>query len=94
MKTLTETREEVGLSRRKLATIIGMPAPQLRLYEIGRYTPTLENAERIAAALGVEPEDIAEFQPRVERNKAEAEARDRYTNYLRRGAHERSKVCK
>lgn len=77
MKTLIEAREATGLSRERFAALIGMAPQQLRCYEVGTKRPGTRNARRLAAALGVEPEDIAEFAHIAQREQSELEIQER-----------------
>jgi transcriptional regulator with XRE-family HTH domain len=57
---LRKLREGVGLSRAELARKAAVPASTLRDWEAGRGFPGLPVLVRLAAALGVTVEQIAE----------------------------------
>lgn len=50
---IREYRKAAGLTQKALGELCGMRESQIRQYELGKYSPKLENAERIANALGV-----------------------------------------
>jgi putative transcriptional regulator len=57
---LRTLREQAGLSRAELARRAGMPASTLRNWESDRGLPSIPAALRLAAALGVPVERLAE----------------------------------
>jgi transcriptional regulator with XRE-family HTH domain len=69
--TLAEAIRRSGLTKTECAESSGVSRSQLYMYETGRLRPELQNATRIAGALGVEVGEIAEFTSALE----EAEAR-------------------
>lgn len=57
MNLLRETREKAGLTMTDLALEAGIEPSLLCLYEKGK-RPNRRNAERVAAALGVNPREV------------------------------------
>ena len=63
---LKDLRKEKSLTREELATKSGMSHGAVRDYEQGRRKPSLENAIRLADALGV---SVAEFSEEPARGR-------------------------
>jgi DNA-binding XRE family transcriptional regulator len=61
--TLKEHRERAYLTTRELAKKAGVAAPTLWRIETGQNKPHISTMRKIAKALKVKPEDIAEFAP-------------------------------
>jgi transcriptional regulator with XRE-family HTH domain len=61
VKTLREWRAERLLSVRALAVAAGVSTKTITELEYGRQLPTFRTIRRVAAALAVEPRDVAEF---------------------------------
>ena len=55
---LRELREAAGLSRDELASRAGTNRGHIRKLEAGTHAPRPEMVERLATALGVEPDDL------------------------------------
>ncbi len=64
---LEEARRAKGLGRLRAARMAGMDRPGLFRIEKGHRTPGLEVALRISAALDLDPRDVDEFAPALER---------------------------
>lgn len=56
--SLAELRLERGLSQRELAKQIHVSSGTIGMYEVGKRTPSLEKAKRIAAFFGIPLENI------------------------------------
>jgi transcriptional regulator with XRE-family HTH domain len=56
---LQKLREEAGMSQSQLARAAGLPLTTLRNWEQGRRVPLLDNALRVAKALGVTVDHLA-----------------------------------
>jgi transcriptional regulator with XRE-family HTH domain len=56
---LRQVRDEKGLTREQLAAASGVSFGTIHGYEIGRRAPSLANAVRLAAALGITCLDFA-----------------------------------
>ena len=54
-------RKKAGLTQKKLAEILGTSQQNLAQYENGKRKPKIETLKKIASALGVEIEDLAEW---------------------------------
>lgn len=65
MATLRELRDGKYLSVRELAALAGVALSTLHLVETGRQRPHPRTARKIAAALGVEPGAIDEFNATI-----------------------------
>ena len=57
-KTLAELRNENNLTQRDLASLIGLKPSTIAMYEIGKRTPLLNTAKRIASYFGLPVEAI------------------------------------
>ena len=67
---LKEARRRAGLGRVKAAKLSGVDASSIFRYETGRRVPGIENATRIARALGVGTGEVDEFRPALEEAEA------------------------
>ncbi len=56
---IQEVREEAGMTRRDLASRVGVSARQIIRYETGEQSPTLRVAERIADVLDCSLDELA-----------------------------------
>ena len=77
MLTLKEARAERLLTVRALAERAGVAFSTVHLIETGKSTPRFDAIQKIAAALGMEPREIAEFAAAIDgvaRGKATAAA--------------------
>lgn len=72
-RPLRELRAERMLTIRDLARLAGVAATTIYEVEEGTRPPGLRVIRRIAGALEVEPDDVAEFRPRPPRAEADAE---------------------
>jgi transcriptional regulator with XRE-family HTH domain len=59
VKTIKRLRCERDLTQKQLSRLVGVKQPQISLWETGKSPPSPLSLARIAAALGVRPEDIA-----------------------------------
>ena len=59
VKTVAEWSQELGLGFEELLTVSGMERKILQAILGGRYTPSPQQRQRVAAALGVTVEQIA-----------------------------------
>ena len=59
MKPLAQYMEETGTNLEQLVEASGLEAKLVRVIASGNYTPSPSERQRLAAALGVEVEDIA-----------------------------------
>ena len=62
---LRAARKRVGLGLEPCARKAGVTVRLLIAYEMGRQTPGIKNAARLARALGVRVDSIEEFLPAV-----------------------------
>jgi transcriptional regulator with XRE-family HTH domain len=62
MPTLRELRADRLLTIRELAQRAGVAPSSVYLIETGRVTPRVSMMRRLATALGVDPEVVAEFR--------------------------------
>ncbi|HHV79056.1 MAG TPA: helix-turn-helix transcriptional regulator [Firmicutes bacterium] len=70
-KTLSDLRNQLGLSQRKLAKLLNLKPSTIAMYELGLRTPPLNTAKRIAAFFGVNVEAIYfGYEARILRAKA------------------------
>jgi transcriptional regulator with XRE-family HTH domain len=78
MTTLRMARLQALLSIRQLARKAGISPTTISLLETGQRTPQLLTVYKLSRALGVDPEEIAEFRHAMDRqtttNQAEEEA--------------------
>lgn len=58
---IRKARKKAGLTQRALGEKIGLSAPAIRLYELGKRTPSDEVIGKIAKALEVAPESLEEY---------------------------------
>ena len=65
---LTRLRKMQGHSKTSFAEMVGISRRYLIKLESGEANPTLEMIERVAAGLGVGPQDLLDFE-RIARNK-------------------------
>jgi DNA-binding XRE family transcriptional regulator len=61
--SLKEHRERSYLTTRELAEKAGIQTSTLYRIEYGKVRPHITTMRRIASALGVKPDEIAEFSP-------------------------------
>lgn len=66
MVTLKEARAERLLTVRGLAERAGVAFSTVHLVETGKSVPRFEVIQKLSAALGVEPREIAEFAAAIE----------------------------
>jgi transcriptional regulator with XRE-family HTH domain len=66
MPTLRELRADRLLSIRELAQQAGVAPSSIYLIEAGRGTARLSTMRRLATALGVDPEAVAEFRQAID----------------------------
>lgn len=57
-KRIKERRLELGLRQSDVAERLGIQAPSYNAIEAGKYTPTLDTVDDVAAALGVPVEHL------------------------------------
>ena len=72
MITLREARLQALLSMRQLARKAGISPTTIYLLETGQRSPQLLTAYKLSRALGVSPEEIAEFRRVMDRESAAA----------------------
>lgn len=58
VQKLREIRKKRGLTQKKLAELSRVPRICISRYEAGKYHPGLENASKLAAALGVTVDEL------------------------------------
>lgn len=58
---IKEIRKSKGLTQEKLAEIVGIGTSNISYIETGKFAPSIENFERIADALDVEPYELYMF---------------------------------
>ncbi|HEU4601283.1 MAG TPA: helix-turn-helix transcriptional regulator [Steroidobacteraceae bacterium] len=61
--------EHDEMTQQELAQIVGVTRQTLNAIELGKYSPSLEVAFRIAAAFGVSVEDVFQFQGKLKRRR-------------------------
>ncbi len=67
---LTKLRKERGLTQQKMAQLIGVGIAQMRRYEKGKSSPTLEVFKNIARSLGISADElIFDEDERIEASK-------------------------
>jgi transcriptional regulator with XRE-family HTH domain len=66
---LKELRREKGLSQAKLARAAGVPLGTYRCWEYAQRSMLFESAIKVARALGVSLEELAEYRPKKGRPK-------------------------
>ncbi len=59
MKSITRYMEETGMSLEQLVAAAGLDAKLVKAIVSGNYTPSPSQRQRLAAALGLSPGDIA-----------------------------------
>ena len=52
-----------GLTQEKLAELVGIGTANISYIETGKFAPSIENFEKIANALGVQPVELYMFEP-------------------------------
>lgn len=57
-KTIRQIRKEKGITQKKLSELSGIAEITVRQYEADKYSPKIQQVEKIAAALNVSPFDI------------------------------------
>jgi len=77
MLTLRELRADRLLTIRELAQQAGVAPSSIYLIETGRTTPHMTTIRRIARALGVDPQAVAEFRQAIEAATESASSRGR-----------------
>ena len=70
--TLREARRRAGLGLPACSRRTGVDVPSLLRYETGKTQPRIENAAKIADALGVRVDEVTEFLPAVREVEAAA----------------------
>ena len=70
MTTLREARLQALLSMRQLARKAGLSPTTIYLLESGQRSPQLLTIYKLSRALGVAPDDIAEFRRVMDRESA------------------------
>jgi transcriptional regulator with XRE-family HTH domain len=63
---LREARERAGIGRSRFARLAGFGEGDIYRYETGRKRPTYKTAMRLASALNIGIEEIAEFAPALQ----------------------------
>lgn len=61
-KRLRAAREAAGMTQAEVAKRLGVSESSIRLYELGKRQPNDEILERIAAAVGVDPQAFVEIE--------------------------------
>ena len=61
-RSLRDVRADRLVSRLELASLSGVAVSTIYLIEAGRTTPRFSVIRRLSAALGVEPQEVAEFR--------------------------------
>lgn len=72
-KRIRELRKAKGLTQEKLAEFVGINTANISYIETGKYAPSIENFEKIALALGVQPVELYMFEPLKDANEIKAE---------------------
>lgn len=67
MTSLREARERAGFGRSRFARLVGIGEGDLYRYETGKKHPRFETAVRLASALDIGIEEIAEFAPALKK---------------------------
>ncbi len=65
-ENLKKCRLQAGLTQTELAEVIGVAQPTIAEYEVGKKTPTLDKAIKIAKILGTTCEEL--FKERTDEN--------------------------
>ncbi len=60
-KNLQALRKKAGLSQSGLAQAAGLPVGSIQNWELDRYLPRIDAAAKLARALGVSLDELAEF---------------------------------
>ena len=55
---LSKLRNERGLTQKEMASLIGVGIAQMRRYEKGKTSPTLEVIKNIARTLGISADEL------------------------------------
>lgn len=58
MLRIAQLRKARGMSQRQLAELVGISGAVVAEYELGRKTPRLETARKLAAALGCSIDEL------------------------------------
>ena len=72
MRTLREWRVSRLLGTKKLAALAGVSNKTVVDLEYGRKSPSFGSMAKLSAALGVEPEEVAEFAAALEERGKDA----------------------
>ena len=67
---LKEARKRAGLGREKCAALSGISGPLILRYESGKARPGIVNAAKLARVIGVELDEVKEFERALEEAKA------------------------
>lgn len=59
---IREQRKLKGLTQKQLAEAIGASEPSIRLYELGKRTPSEDVIKRIADSLGISPSALRSYE--------------------------------
>ena len=60
---IKEIRKSRKITQEQLAEKIGVGTPNISYIETGKFAPSIENFEKIAKTLGVEPYELYMFSP-------------------------------
>ena len=68
---IRKARKAAGLTQRALGEMVGLSASAIRLYELGKRTPSDEVIGRIAKALEIAPESLEDYNVESARDALE-----------------------
>lgn len=60
---IKELRKSKGITQEQLAEMVGIGTANISYIETGKFAPSIENFEKIAEALGVQPFELYMFEP-------------------------------
>lgn len=70
---IRELRRAKGLTQERLAELVGIGTANISYIETGKFAPSIENFEKIAQALDVQPVELYMFEPLREPDELKAE---------------------
>ncbi len=77
---IRELRKSKGLTQERLAELVGIGPANISYIETGKFAPSIENFEKIAQALGVQPVELYMFEPLKSPKEIKAELFEAFEN--------------
>ncbi len=61
-KRIRDARKAKGLTQERLAELLGIGTSNISYIETGKFSPSMENFEKLVEILGVEPSELYTFE--------------------------------